>query len=235
MSNLVPCPRCATLREVEVIEQQDTVTINGKPVEYTAHLSRCTVCGEEVLARGQLDANLAAAQEVYARLYESPSPEALVALRAKYNASQKAFGIILGFGELTMNGYEQGGTPDSTNRVLLKIAEDPSCFRALYDINKTRIGAIQRRRIEESEGYREAFYWHGLEALSQELTTVQKAKIEECAEHNQRTVPEQIAFYVANASFQDYSRLMLGVSWHASTSQNVDIKAPDNDLTVVAS
>lgn len=218
MSNLVPCPRCAALRDMEMIERQDTATINGKPVEYTAHLSRCTVCGEVVIARGQLDSNLSTAREVYTRLYESPSPKALVALRAKYNASQKAFGIILGFGELTMNGYEQGGTPDSTNRVLLKIAENPICFRALYDINKTRIGAIQRRRIEESEGYREVVSWRGLEALSNVLTNDQKIKIEECAKQSQRTVSEQIAVYVSDVAFQDYSHLMQGVSWREDQS-----------------
>jgi len=87
------------------------VTIKGHEVAFAASCYRCTSCGEVFLAPGQLDANLAIAREVYARLYETPEPEALVALRAKYSAGQKAFGMILGFGELTINSYEQGDRP----------------------------------------------------------------------------------------------------------------------------
>jgi len=111
-------------------------------------------CGEVFEAPGQLDANLDAAREAYSRLYEAPKPEELVALRARYGASQKAFSIILGFGELTMNSYENGATPDSTNRLLLKLAAKPHIFKEMYEINKSRIGALQRQRIEASEGFK---------------------------------------------------------------------------------
>jgi len=159
MTIRLPCSRCATTRDIEVVEREEKVTIKGKEVSFVAHFSRCTTCGEEFEGPGQLDANLDAAREAHARLYESPAPEALVALRARYGASQKAFGSILGFGELTMNSYEQGGVPDPTNRLLIKLADDPSIFKAMYDINKSKIGAIQRRRIEESGGYQAALLW----------------------------------------------------------------------------
>lgn len=86
----------------------------------------------------------------------SLSPAELVALRACYNASQKAFGAILGFGELTMNSYEKGNTPNPTNRLLLELAKDPYIFKAMYRLNSAKIGALQRKRIEESDGYRSA-------------------------------------------------------------------------------
>jgi len=153
MPECMPCSHCGKTRKVELVERDEQVTIKGREVTFSASCYRCTSCGEELLAPGQLDANLSAAREVYARLYDTPGPEALVALRAKYNAGQKAFGMILGFGELTMNSYEQGGSPDPTNRLLLKLAAEPQLFKAMYDINKSRIGAIQRQRIEGSEGF----------------------------------------------------------------------------------
>ncbi|HUW42092.1 MAG TPA: type II TA system antitoxin MqsA family protein [Rectinemataceae bacterium] len=213
MTTRLPCSRCATTRDIEVIEREEKVTIKGKEITFVAHFSRCTACGEEFEGRGQLDANLDAAREAYARLYESPSPEALVALRSRYGASQKAFGAILGFGELTMNSYEKGSSPDPTNRLLLKLAADPCIFKAMYDINKGKIGAIQRRRIEDSEGFQEALCWSGLGALSSHLTQLQQEKVEACAERNDRTIPEQIAVYVGSASFQDYSRLYTEACW----------------------
>ena len=86
--------------------------------------------------------------------------------------------MILGFGELTMNSYERGTLPDPPNRLLLKLAENPIHFRAMYQVNSSRIGALQRQRIEASEGYRSATSWQGLEALGIALTHVQREKVE---------------------------------------------------------
>lgn len=227
MTTRLPCSRCATTRDTEVVQREEKVTIQGREVSFTAHFSRCTTCGEEFEGRGQLDANLAAAREAYARLYESPTPEALVALRSKYNASQKAFGMVLGFGELTMNSYEQGGTPDPTNRLLLKLAADSHIFKAMYDINKGRIGAIQRQRIESSEGFRTALRWDGLSALSAALTPLQQEKIEICAECYERTVQEQVADYIGAASFMAYSHLYSVADYSGpSTTQVFKVTAP---------
>ena len=94
MISQMACPRCEMNRDVEVFEREETVTIGGRDVAFKAQLSRCTVCGEEFEAPGQLDANLTAAREAWSRLYESPAPPALVELRNRYGASQKAFGWI---------------------------------------------------------------------------------------------------------------------------------------------
>lgn len=221
MSMQLPCPRCGTTRDVDIVEREEKVTIRGREVPFTARFSRCMTCGEEFEAPGQLDANLAAAREAYARLYEAPKPEELVALRTRYGASQKAFSIILGFGELTMNSYENGATPDSTNRLLLKLAANPYIFKEMYTINKNRIGAIQRRRIEVSKGFQSAMRWDGLEALSASLTALQCEKIEVCAEKSGLSVPEQIARYVGCASFQDYTRLYAEARWTSGTTRQI--------------
>jgi DNA-binding transcriptional regulator YiaG len=142
-----------TSRDFEIVEREEKMEIKGREIRFLAQFSRCTTCGNEYEALGQLDANLESARESYARLYESPKPEQLVALREKFGASQKAFGLILGFGELTMNSSERGSIPDAPNRLLLKLAEQPMIFRAMYEINKSKIGAIQRRRIQQSEGF----------------------------------------------------------------------------------
>lgn len=89
MSMRLSCPHCGKTRDVEIIEREERVTIHGREVPFTARFSRCMICGEEFEAPGQLDANLAAAREAYARLYEAPKPEELVALRV-FSASLTA-------------------------------------------------------------------------------------------------------------------------------------------------
>jgi DNA-binding transcriptional regulator YiaG len=201
------------VRDVETVDRDERLTIKGRMVPFKARLSRCTTCGSEFETPQQLDRNLHAAQEAFARRYDSPDPASLVALRSRYNASQKAFGLLLGFGELTMNSYEQGAVPDSTNRLLLKLAGDPMVFRIMFEQNSERIGEIQRRRILASEGYREAGSWRGLEALHTTLTPVQREKIDHCAAQNSRSIVEEIHSYVGRVSFEEYSRLLVGAQW----------------------
>ena len=230
MTSQMACPRCEMNRDVEMFEREETVTISGRDVAYKAQLSRCTVCGEEFEAPGQLDANLCAAREVWSRLYESPAPTALVELRNKYGASQKAFGLVLGLGALTMNTYEQGAVPDSANRLLLKLAESPVFFKAMYSVNRQLIGAIQRKRIESSPGYRSADSWTGLEALAASLTATQRNNVEVCAERGQQSVLQQVVTYVSAGSFEEYSNLIQGATWSASSSRLLDQQgksAPD--------
>ena len=102
----------------------------------------------------------------YELLEESVSPAKIIAIRESYNASQKAFGLILGMGELTINSYEQGKSiPVSSNRLLLHLSENPLIFFEMYERNKNKIGAIQRERIESSEAFKNYQKSGGLENL----------------------------------------------------------------------
>jgi putative zinc finger/helix-turn-helix YgiT family protein len=223
MTERISCPHCEQVRDVELIEREERVTIKAREVPFTARLHRCATCGTEFQVPGQLDENLATAREAYARLYESPLPEQLVSLRARYGASQKAFGLILGFGELTMNSYEQGAIPSSANRLLLKLVDNPLAFKAMYDLNAARVGALQRQRIESSAGYKSALSWSGLEALAGRLTPLQRAKIEECADCYGTSVPQQVSSYVTERSFEDYAQLFAGATWSGTSVQRAPL------------
>lgn len=233
MSEKMSCPKCEAIRDVELIERKEKVTIKGREVSFIAHFYHCPICGEEFEAPGQLDQNLEAAREAYARIYQTPSADELVALRSHYGASQKAFGLILGFGELTMNSYEKGAIPDSPNRLLLKLAENPVCFKVMYDQNKNRIGRTQRQRIESSEGYKSVLAWSGLEAISSALATVQRKKIEVCAYTYSMSIPQKIISYVDAASFRDYSKLIQEASWPTSVTQVISSPAANLQMDML--
>ena len=84
----------------------------------------CSNCHEIFDSAQMMDQNLLAAREAYELLESSVSPEKIILIRESYNASQKAFGLILGMGELTINSYEQGKSiPMSSNRLLLHLSE----------------------------------------------------------------------------------------------------------------
>jgi putative zinc finger/helix-turn-helix YgiT family protein len=233
MSEKMSCPKCEAIRDVELIERKEKVTIKGREVSFIAHFYHCPICGEEFEAPGQLDQNLEAAREAYARIYQTPSADELVALRSHYGASQKAFGLILGFGELTMNSYEKGAIPDSPNRLLLKLAENPVCFKVMYDQNKNRIGRTQRQRIESSEGYKSVLAWPGLETISSALTAIQRRKIEAIAYTQSLSILQQVVKYVDAASFKDYSKIILETSWPYGVTQLISPQEADSRMELL--
>ncbi|MCQ2593299.1 MAG: type II toxin-antitoxin system MqsA family antitoxin [Treponema sp.] len=150
MNKNMSCPDCEKVVEVSEIHKETNVVINGKSVSFFAPMCKCTICGAEFQTMEQLEESLKLGKQAAENNENDLTPEKIISIREKYNASQKAFAIILGMGELTINKYEQGEKPSSSNRMLLLLSEDPACFYKMYSINKNKIGAIQKEKIEHS-------------------------------------------------------------------------------------
>lgn len=148
------CPYCESVYDVKEVKSEERITFKEKLVSYIAVHYKCCNCHKIFETAEMMDANLLAVREAYENQYESVTPEKIIATREKYNASQKAFSLILGMGELTINSYEQEKSiPNSSNKLILQLAENPLIFFEMYERNKNKIGAIQRDRIESSLAY----------------------------------------------------------------------------------
>lgn len=173
------CPYCEAIHDVKEIKTLEKITFKEKLIPYNAIHYECCNCHEVFETSEMLDANLLAIREAYEEQYESIKPEKIIATREKYNASQKAFSLILGMGELTINSYEQGKSiPNSSNKLILQLAENPLIFFEMYEKNKSKIGSIQRERIESSLAYRNCNRWGGLENLYTCLSESEREIIE---------------------------------------------------------
>lgn len=150
MISKLSCPDCEKVVEVSEIKKETNVVINGKNVSFLAPMYKCSVCGCEFQTMEQLEESLKLGKSAAEKQSDELTPEKIISIREKYNASQKAFSIILGMGELTINKYEHGEKPSSSNRMLLLLSDDPACFYKMYEINKYKIGALQKEKIEHS-------------------------------------------------------------------------------------
>jgi len=213
MRKIVPCSVCEDDREMKLFHSHEAMNFKGKDITFEAEYYRCTICGTEIEEPGQLDRNLDAAREVYDRLHATPSPAELVSLRERYGASQKAFGMLLGFGEATMNTYEQGNIPDPVNRLLLKLARNPLVFKEIYATNKHRIGLTQRRRIESSPGYLGACCWDGMEGLHNALGEEERSLLGFTAQIHGLSIQEQVKVYASTGSRRDSMALYSPTEW----------------------
>ena len=173
------CPYCEALQDVKEISRTETIELNGKKVKYNAIHYECCNCHEIFDSAEMMDKNILASREAYEAQYENFAPEKIIRIRESYNASQKAFSLILGMGELTINSYEQEKSiPNSSNRLLLQLAENPLIFFEMYEKNKNKIGALQRERIESSKPYINCNKWGGIENLYTRLSSDEREVIE---------------------------------------------------------
>ena len=204
------CPYCEAIHEVRKIKRTENIVFKGKNVSYEAMHYECSNCHEIFDSAQMMDENLLAAREAYELLEESVSPAKIISIRESYNASQKAFGLILGMGELTINAYEQGKSiPMSSNRLLLHLSENPLIFFEMYERNKNKIGAIQRERIESSETFKKCNKWGGLESLYNHLTDAERQIIENRTDVSETSVTHIVTTMVRNEidkpSFEIYA------------------------------
>lgn len=173
------CPYCESVQDVKEIKQKETIEYKGKIVSYDAIHYECCHCHDIFDSTEMMNANLSSVKDAFDLQYNSISANEIIKIREKYNASQKAFSLILGMGELTINSYEQEKSiPNSTNKLLIKLAENPLIFFEMYEQNKSKIGAIQRERIESSECFINCQRWGGLENLYKNLSENQRECVE---------------------------------------------------------
>ena len=124
--------------------------IRGEDVEFDSEYMLCRNCKKDFASLEQMDADLEAARAVYRARHGIVGPEELVALRKRYDVSQKSFAKILDIGDLTINSYEQGVLPSGAHNSLLRLASVPANFKRLYEVNKGNLSDRQRAKIERA-------------------------------------------------------------------------------------
>lgn len=155
------CPHCEALRNVRVVHRQEEIRVRKDAVTIQAEFYVCETCGGEFETSEQMEANLEAARNQYRTLHSIVSPREILALRERYDVSQKSFAKLLDIGDLTINGYEQGVLPSGAHNSLMKLATEPENFMRLYAQNKDKLSPRQRakvdRRLREEEIRLEAY------------------------------------------------------------------------------
>lgn len=144
------CPHCEAMRDIEVHRERETMKIRGEDVEFESEFMVCTTCGKDFADLDQIDHDLEAARAVYRARHGIIGPKEIVAMRARYDVSQKSFAKLLDIGELTINSYEQGVILSGAHNSLLRLAAVPENFLRLYGSHKDRLSERQKAKIERA-------------------------------------------------------------------------------------
>ena len=143
------CPICLQENDIRTVRTTATQKIKRDIVEASIECSVCSSCHEEFWTAAQLESNLEAFRSVYRSSHGIMSPQEIVALRQKYDVSQKTLGKLLDIGELTINSYEQGALPSGAHNNLLRFIAHLFNFQELFERNKGKLSELQIRKIAD--------------------------------------------------------------------------------------
>ena len=143
------CPVCDQTTQIEKGFRKDVLNIRDTPVKFTATLRRCSACGEYFSTTDEEEVNFATAYTIYREKKNLLKPEEIKSLRERYGLSQRAFGRILGWGEITLHRYEHGALQDDSHNNELVLLRDPKTFKVLFERNRHKLIDIQQREVEK--------------------------------------------------------------------------------------
>ena len=130
------CPFCDAYRKRLLIPKKETFNVKGEAITVTCRVSVCSKCKRDVFDEEIDEKNLQLAYNEYRKRHKLLFPKEIKEIREKYGLSQRALGRLLGWGEITVNRYEQGCIQDNPHNDILEFISDPKNMLKVYEKKK---------------------------------------------------------------------------------------------------
>ncbi len=119
----VYCPYCK--KEVKYkIEKKEVNSFKGIEIDTFENVGICEECQRELYIPNIEDENLKRINDKYREKVDIIKPIDIIKFREKYNISQRELTVILDFGKMTINRYENGSLPTKSQSDYLKLLFD---------------------------------------------------------------------------------------------------------------
>jgi len=129
------CPLCEKKHKVEVFEEDTTTSIKNDSVEYNELFYYCPESDEEFYPEDILDQNLIRAMDKYREVHGLLTSTEIKEIRKYYKLNQKEFSNLLGWGDITIQRYENKCIQDETFDEIIKRAKENPLF-VFEELNK---------------------------------------------------------------------------------------------------
>lgn len=143
------CSNCMTDVDIRVEARHQILTVRGDEIEVPARVAVCATCNEDVWVNELEDETLAAAYSLYRQRHGLLTPEEITRIRKTWGLGQRAFALLLGWGEITLHRYESGSIQDAAHDAQLLMAEHANNIHILLDSNGSRLTPRQRKTVEQ--------------------------------------------------------------------------------------
>ncbi|WP_430787236.1 type II TA system antitoxin MqsA family protein [Virgibacillus flavescens] len=118
------CPFCDTVHEISVIKDKTQALVHNTPVEYEGIFYYCSIEDDKFSPKEIVNQNLLAAKDSYRALNGLLTSYEIKEARALYEVNQKEFANMLGWGDVTIQRYENKSIQDETYDQKLRFVRD---------------------------------------------------------------------------------------------------------------
>ncbi|MDD3819306.1 MAG: DNA-binding protein, partial [Actinomycetota bacterium] len=122
------CPLCEKKHKLEVFEENTTTLIKNDSVEYNELFYYCPESDEEFYPEDILNQNLIRAMDKYRETHGLLTSSEIKEIRKYYKLNQKEFSNLLGWGDITIQRYENKCIQDETYDEIIKRAKVEPLF-----------------------------------------------------------------------------------------------------------
>ncbi|GAH37814.1 unnamed protein product, partial [marine sediment metagenome] len=143
------CPICEKKHKVEVYEEETKALVKKKPIEYKEIFYFCPKSKEEFYPEKVLDQNLIRARDSYKEENGFLTSSEIKEIRNYYNLNQKEFANLFGWGDITVQRYENKCIQDETYDEVIRRAKDDLIF--VYEELKKHKDKFTEKRFKEIE------------------------------------------------------------------------------------
>ncbi|NOQ23645.1 MAG: DUF4065 domain-containing protein [Candidatus Aegiribacteria sp.] len=141
------CPICEEVHDVQVIQQEEPVTVRGEQYLAIARYYRCPESGEEFETSDSPFDPLADAYYQYRERHKMLTPEKIRSFRHEYELTQKELSDLLGWGAVTLSRYENGSLQDFSHDNQLQLAMIPENLIQLINRNSDALSKDKSNRL----------------------------------------------------------------------------------------
>ncbi len=99
------CLICMEEHEVDIVEVIDTEEFKGEEISFKATYEYCSQADEYLETEEMIKTNSLAMKDAYRKKIGLLTSDEIIAIRKKYDVSQKDFSDILGWGKATINRF----------------------------------------------------------------------------------------------------------------------------------
>lgn len=134
------CPACMKIHDVSIVNLEERAEFKGQSVTFVATYEYCQLADEYIETEELIKQNDLTMKNAYRKQNDLLTSEEIVAIRERYDVSQKDFSEILDWGGATITRYENHHVQDRVHDdVLCKLATDPNWFIQLLNRKKGQI------------------------------------------------------------------------------------------------
>ena len=127
------CANCRDERDVRIDQRRESFNVRGDAIEVESNVAVCLECDEDVFVERLDEQNLTRAYDAYRRKHDLLTVAEIKEMRVRYGLTQRGLAQLLGWGQVTVNRYENGAIQTRGHDQLLRLLQAPENLRRVLE------------------------------------------------------------------------------------------------------